>query len=57
MTKEQVKQAVISILVSVVAFIITSLSDVLVDFLRSNAEQVVSSVAGTAVYLAKAYKG
>jgi hypothetical protein len=56
MTKEQLKQAIISVLIGVSVTIISSLSDVLITFIKSHAQQIVSGMSATAVYLAKAYK-
>lgn len=56
MTKEQLKQAVLSIVIGAVVALLSNLLDVLATFLKSHATEVASGASATAIYLAKAYK-
>ena len=57
MTKDQLKQAVLSIVVGACVAFLTSLFTELAAFLKSHSTEIVSGSSATAVYLAKAYKG
>jgi len=56
MTKENLKQALISILIAALAAFVSSLSQGLLDFIQSHAVDISAGAVSAAVYLAKAYK-
>lgn len=54
---ENLKQVLISILVGACVAFLSSLFEGLATLLKSHSTEIVSGVASTGVYLAKAYKG
>lgn len=56
MTKEHIKQALLSILIGASVAFLTTLIEGLADFIRSNGEHIVAGIVSTAYYLAKAYR-
>jgi hypothetical protein len=57
MSKENLKQALIAILVAGAGAFFSTLFQGLADLLKENAVQAMSAVTSAGVYLAKAYKG
>lgn len=57
MTRENMKQALISLLVAAAAAFFSTLAQGLGDFIKAHAVDAVSGGIAAAVYLAKAYKG
>ena len=56
MTKEHLKQALVSIIIGASVAFLTVLIEGLADFVRSNGEHVMAGLVSTAYYLAKAYR-
>lgn len=56
MSKENLKQALISILIAALTAFLASLLDGLANLIKANAVEVMSGAVSSAVYLAKAYK-
>lgn len=57
MSKENIKQVIISICIGAGVAFFTALFDGLSAFLKQYAPQVASGILSATVYLAKAYKG
>lgn len=55
--KDNLKQALLSILVGAAVTFLATLFEGLADFLKSHSKEIVSGVTATGIYLAKAYKG
>ena len=56
MTKENLKQALISILIAGLAAFFSTIAQALGEFVKAHAVDTVSAVVAAGVYLAKAYK-
>jgi hypothetical protein len=56
MSKENFKQAVLSIVIGCSVTFIATLFEQLALFLQNNSTQIVSGVVSTAIYLAKSYR-
>jgi hypothetical protein len=56
MSKENFKQAVLSIFIGCCVTFIATLFEQLAQFLQDNSTQVISGAVSSAVYLAKAYR-
>lgn len=57
MKPEDIRQALISIAVGATVAFLASLFDGILEFIRANGEDIVAGVIGTAIYLAKQYRG
>lgn len=56
MSKDNFKQALVSILVGCTVAFVASLFEELALFLRANSDNIIAGLSSTAVYLAKSYK-
>lgn len=57
MTKENLKQALISLLIAAISAFLATLASGLADLLKTHAVEATSGILSAAIYLAKAYKG
>lgn len=57
MTRENIKQVLISLLVAAAAAFFSSLAQGLGDLIKAHAIDAVSGTVAATIYLAKAYKG
>lgn len=56
MSKDHIKQALLSILIGASVAFLTVLIEGLAEFIKSNGEHIVAGMVSTAYYLAKAYR-
>ena len=56
MSKENFRQAVISIIVGCTVAFVASIMEGLAALLRDNADNIIAGLSSTAVYLAKSYR-
>lgn len=57
MTKENIKTALVSIVIGACVAFFTTLFEGLADLLKQNSVEVMSGLSSTMVYLAKTYRG
>ena len=57
MTKDNIKQVFISLLVGACVAFFSTLFEGIAEFLKTHTTEVVSAMASAGTYLAKAYKG
>jgi hypothetical protein len=56
MTRDNLKQVFISILVGACVAFLTTFFEAMARFLQENSTEIISGAASTAVYIAKAYR-
>ena len=56
MTKEQLKHALVSILIGAACSVIISILQVLLDFMKAHAIDLISGASATIAYMSRTYK-
>lgn len=57
MDRQNLKQALISLAIGLTVAVLSSVFDVLLEFIRAHGEDILAGTVATATYLAKQYRG